>query len=174
MIYKEHPGNYLKNQIHHHTIRQICDITKYCQQKIIFAVGEVEKKNVLYVTFRGSHSWNDFVTDFDMKEVDAGKVHAGFLKRSKTVPIEYIIKCAEVKSCQSIVPCGHSLGGAISAIVGLDLMKNYKIPVYCISFGVPLFANSRFAEQIREYEDQIINHVNCTDIVPGLLSLELL
>jgi len=173
-IYKEHPETYLQNQSQCHTIRKICDITKYSQQKIMFAVGEVEKKNVLYVTFRGSHSWDDFLADFDMKleEVNAGKVHAGFLKRSKTVPIEYIMECAEAKNCQSIVTCGHSLGGAVSAIVGLDLMKNYEIPVYCITFGVPLFANSTFAEQIREYEDHIINHVKCTDIVPGLLSLE--
>jgi hypothetical protein len=176
-IYAEHPIDMLKDQSTSHTIGTVCDITKYSPQKVILAVGEVDNTNVLYVAYRGTDSRGDFMADINirLKEKDnmpGAKFHAGFEERSNTVPVEYILMCAEKEDCQTIVTCGHSLGGAVSSIIALDLMKNTSKQVYNITFGAPFFGNETARKACGAFKKLIVHYVDCKDIVPGLLSLE--
>ena len=176
-VYDSHPLSKLNENIDAHTVKTICDITKYSDQKAMLAVGEVDGSNVLYVAYRGSKSRSDFMADFDFKlrtkkGLPGGKYHAGFAERSETIKVDYILNCAQKKNCQTIVTCGHSLGGAVSSIVALNLMIKTVKDVYNITFGAPLFANETVKKSCAESERRMVQYLNCEDIVPGLLSLE--
>ena len=147
----------------------------------MLAVGIVDQENVLYVGFKGTESKDDIMADINIKlkkkkTLPGGKFHSGFLERSDTVPIEYILECAENYECQTIVTCGHSLGGAVSSIMALNMMRNSdgQVQVYNITFGAPFFGNEAARKMCRDekFEQNIVHYVDYQDIVPGLLSLE--
>ena len=158
-----------------HTIKLICDISKNSKQRLMVAVGSIaEGKNTLYVAFRGCQSKDDFSSTLDITMVKSdhgGKVHEGFLDRSRTLPTDYILKCSDAYDCDSIVTCGHSLGGAVSSILATELMKITQKPVFNITFGAPLFCNRDFYKANENIEKNFLHYVNLDDVIPGILSL---
>ena len=53
-VYSEDPTNFLNKRSTSHSVHTICGITKYSDQKLMVAIGEVEKSQVLYYACRGS------------------------------------------------------------------------------------------------------------------------
>ena len=148
----------------------------------MLAVGRVAAANTLYVAFRGTASWDDAVADADIHPdekpaIPGGKVHSGFNKRSAFVPLKQILHCAEKEDCQTIITCGHSLGGAVSSIAAIDLVihlgKNPDNRVFNITFGSPFFGNKSVRKTCKEeqYEQNLLHYVGHQDVVPGILLL---
>ena len=114
----------------------------------------------------------------DSEDMSEEKFHSGFEERANTIPLEYILKCAEKEDCKTIVTCGHSLGGVVSSIVALGLMRSRErtddLHVYNITFGAPFFGNETVRQMCKNYklEQNILLYVDYKDIVPGLLSLD--
>ena len=176
-VYEEDPLDFLNKTSRNHSVKTIYGITKYSNQKMMVAEGEVEKEGVLYVVYRGSKSNDDFMTDIDIKQMAKVKMqglfHAGFEERSRILSTEYILDCAQRIGCETIVICGHSLGGAVSSIAALDLMRVGRegIKIYNITF--PFFGIEDVRKMCKEdkFAKNILHYVDYKDIVPGLLSL---
>ena len=182
-VYKEDPAAYLSSSSNNHTIHTVAAISQHSPQKVMLAVGDVGGKRTLYVAFRGTASWEDAVADMDIKlrtkdAIPGGRFHSGFDKRPSVLPMQHILSCARQEDCKTIVTCGHSLGGAVSAISAIDLMlhlgKNTDLAVvYNITFGSPFFANETVRKKCKEerFDHRMIHYVGHKDIVPGILSL---
>ena len=181
-VYKDDPTAYLTESSPNHTIYTVCAVSKNSAQGVMLAVGTVGDTNTLYVAFRGTATWKDAVTDADihLKEkpsIPGGKVHSGFDERASTVPLDQILHCAQEENCQTIITCGHSLGGAVSAITAIDLMIHLgpdpDIKVFNITFGSPFFANDSVRQTCKrgQYERHMLHYVGHQDVVPGILSL---
>ena len=181
-VYKPDPTAYLTESSPNHTISTVCAVSKYSAQGVMLAVGKVKETNTLYVAFRGTATWKDAVTDADihLKEkpsILGGKVHSGFDKRAATVPLEQILHCAREENCQTIITCGHSLGGAVSSLTAIDLMirlgPDPETTVFNITFGSPFFANETVRQTCKreQYERNMLHYVGHQDVVPGILSM---
>ena len=181
-VYKEDPGAYLSSSSNNHTIYTVSAISQHSPQKVMLAVGMVAEKRTLYVAFRGTTSWDDAVTDMDIKmgtkdAMPGGLFHSGFNKRSGQLPSQLILHCAEKEGCETVITCGHSLGGAVSSISYIDLMlhlgKNADLVVNNITFGSPFFANETVRKKCKDerFDQRMIHYVGHNDIVPGVLSL---
>ena len=184
-VYQENPSptEYLSSSSTHHTIYTVLAISQYSDQKLMLALGEVKEKKVLYVAFRGTKSWEDAMADADIKQrgrqdIPGGTFHSGFESRSRVLPAWQILNFAEREDCETIVVCGHSLGGAVAAVsatsLGIELKKqNKEISTYCITFGAPLFANETVRQYCQQqmFDQHMMHFVGYKDIVPGVLSL---
>ena len=120
-----------------------------------------------------------------MQAFPGGKFHSGFHKRSKTtVAVRHILDCAEKADCETIITCGHSLGGAVSSVTTINLLlalePNSSTAVHNITFGAPFFTNERVRKACQQQrpgtsrgtiDQNMLHYVSHKDIVPGLLSL---
>ena len=183
--YANKPADALQETIQKHTIHTIHAVSnpKHCDQGVILAVGRVNNKDTLYVAYRGTTTWSAAIADADIalqKEprIPGGRIHSGFSKRSReTARARDIVYCATIANCETIITCGHSLGGAVSSVSALDLLqflgKDTEIKVHNITFGAPFFANQpvrKFCET-KDFAQHFLHYVSCEDIVPCLLSL---
>ena len=182
-VYKEDPVAYLSESSNNHTIHTVAAVSQHFpQKKVMLAVGDVGEKRTMYVAFRGTASWEDAVGVLDIKlrakdAIPGGKFHSGFDKRSRDLPMQCIITCARQEKCETIVTCGHSLGGAVSSISAINLMlhlgKSSTLAVYNVTFGSPFFANETVRKKCKEerFDRHMLHYVGHKDIVPGILSL---
>ena len=182
-VYKADPKARLEEMQLKHTIHTIHAISKHSDQRVILAVGRVNDKDTLYVAFRGTTTWEDAVTDVNIKlerqpSFEGGSFHSGFMRRAKeTIRRRDIYYVAEHANCKTIILCGHSLGGAVSSIAALDLLNHlpadtdYK--VHNITFGAPFFANEAARKYCKKknFVQHLLHYVSVKDVVPGLLSL---
>ena len=183
-VYKDNPMEYLSASSTTHTIHTVCAISENSDQDVMVAVGKVERSNtnVLYVAFRGTSTWKDVVANADIQlkskdTIPGGKVHSGFDKRASVLPMKQILHCARKENCLLIVTCGHSMGGAVSAISAIDLMlhldQDSDMTVHNITFGTPFFANKTVKQTCTEkkFEQNMLHYIGHKDVVPGILSL---
>ena len=181
-VYKKDQREYLNNCLTHHKIHTICG--KSLNSDILLAVGNTNDENTLYVTFRGTSSWDDIRDDLDvetqkMDSIPGGRFHSGFFRRAAKVSVEEIMEVAELKCCKTVVTCGHSLGGAVSSIVAINLLKYLEeresedVRVYNVTFGAPFFGNKVIKHFCNDHKiaEIMLHHVGHTDIVPAILSL---
>ncbi|MBQ6143100.1 MAG: lipase family protein [Clostridia bacterium] len=91
-----------------------------------------EKENAIFVTFRGTHGYDDIKTDIEFPKqkcsfLNNKEVHGGFLKaynffkeKLKKELTELVKKHKDAK----IIFTGHSLGGALATLSALDTATN--------------------------------------------------
>lgn len=134
------------------------------------------KKNRLYIVFRGSDEWKDWKSNIMINQIelkDNVKVHKGFylfLQRNNIIKtILNIIETIQKEKNYDIIICGHSLGGALSQVLGYELLDtNYNIQIYI--FGMLNIGNLEFQNKlIQRYPIILINFSN--DIIFQLLSI---
>ena len=81
----------------------------------------------LIVAFKGSDTKEDWLDNLTLaQEADMrylGKFHKGFLKRGKSISIEDIFASSKHYKASKIITCGHSLGGAVSSVVHMNLLQ---------------------------------------------------
>ena len=136
----------------------------------------------LSITFRGTESARDILTDLNilqvkmplrhMKEEDLPEVHWGFYNQFKELKpdLDKIVKdyVNDTKIIsKEVVFSGHSLGGALATISALNYAFEYPVLVVdCVTLGSPRVGDSKFAN----YFNRIINHsfrfVNDNDPIP--------
>ena len=137
-----------------------------CSQAIIGRVGET-----LYITFRGSDEFRDFITDvnffkrsLNIWNVDCGKVHSGFYnyyEKLRDICFKYIIEYKD------IVMTGHSLG---SSVTYLALETKIRFPVKkvrCVTFGSPRLGNKKFVDVVDKKVAYNIRVRNSKDPIPS-------
>ena len=179
--YSQQPLEYLRENSKQHSIQKVIGISEHSEQRVILAIAEAKNVKSLLVAYRGTESATDVMADIQIDKTTKsgfeGKFHKGFASRSETVPMKYITQYAKETECKTIITCGHSLGGAVSTIAALDLMKETKcmdINVYNITFGAPFWGDKAALKSCQDQDmtAKILNYANCHDIVPGILNLD--
>ncbi len=115
----------------------------------------INPKPTLYVIFKGSSSFKDFVSDAKFAPMPLanipgvpqnvnGQVHIGFYRHMEA-ELEEMVVAVQTLSAKipqgRIVVCGHSLGGAMATLFSFILCKrNVGVagaPIECFTYGAP-------------------------------------
>lgn len=110
------------------------------QKYMVLETGEC-----IYVGMMGTKSLDDVLVDGQVQKksvpfsVGQAAAHAGFLKRAMDIPIHALYRYACIVKGKRLVVCGHSLGGAVAALVTYRLVSETGAfdSVLCITFGSP-------------------------------------
>lgn len=125
----------------------------------------------LVITFKGSTTFDDYLTDLEFVQIEdefniPGKLHKGFyeliFKKSN-----YRVILDNINSFQfnKLYITGHSLGGALSTIFYSYIKTSNAVSnVELINFGAPTVGNRTFAKNFNG-----IRFVNENDIVPKII-----
>ncbi|CAK9159750.1 unnamed protein product [Ilex paraguariensis] len=160
-------------------IELIVDV-QHCLQGF---VGVAKDLNAIVIAFRGTQerSIQNWVEDLYWKQLDLNypgmpdaMVHHGFYNAYHNTTVRPGVLSA-VKEAQElygdlqIMVTGHSMGGAMAAFCGLDLMVNCKAQnVQVMTFGQPRVGNSAFVSYYNELMPNTIRVTNGHDMVPHL------
>jgi len=117
-------------------------------------------KNTLYISFRGTESFRDCLSDINVIQVPMDldnipdeyrpNVHWGFLRQFRSLQ-KFIEKDIENFKGTEIVITGHSLGGAQCTIAGLAFSHKYPIDTFsCYTFGSPRVGDKKFKKLFNE------------------------
>jgi len=138
-------------------------------------IGYLASDNSIYVVFRGSSSIPNWITNLSTTKTtytsfaDCNcKVHAGFFSAEQAV-ITGVLN--EVKRLRGIYPTaaikttGHSLGGAMAQLTGMDLIKaGYDVQMY--NFGQPRIGDAAYSAYSKTKFPKQYRVVHHRDMVP--------
>lgn len=133
-----------------------------------------DKINTLYIVFRGSDELKDWRSNIMINDIilkDNVKIHKGFylfLQKNNIIKtILNIIEIIQKTKKYKIIICGHSLGGALSQVLGYELLDtSYNIDI--IIFGMINIGNLEFQKKLQNrYNIIMVNFSN--DVVFQLL-----
>lgn len=118
------------------------------------------------VTFPGTASWRDCLTDAKIRKAKsgAGQLHRGFCAAAGSV---YDGILAALPKSARVVVSGHSLGGAVATIIADWLLSGgYQVETV-ITFGSPRVGNRAWARTYnRLLAERTYRIVNAGDPVP--------
>lgn len=150
------------------------------------------REKELVIAFQGTMGIEDWMDDLNAlmiplhwhgTENDREKIHWGFYRSYMSVRDQIItngietISRNEWKDIKTIHIVGHSLGGAIASICGLDLRTNYNQnltedkEIRIVTLGQPRIGNLAFSEYYDRCfpgANDTLRIVNGNDIVPHL------
>ncbi|KAI8387506.1 lipase precursor [Blakeslea trispora] len=132
----------------------------------------------IYLVFRGSISAQNWMTDFQAMPVpysaaSGASVHSGFQSAIKDSVGTYfpIVKAQlDANPDYKILVTGHSLGGALALLGGMDLtQRDSRINSSNLSiftYGGPRVGNKAFAEYVVKSKVPVFRSVNKMDPIP--------
>lgn len=166
--------NYLRKQTFSiSTILRDMDFAKnfIIESTYLIIIG-IKLKETVFITIRGTQSFNDVIVDLKLQKKvypfgSNVKLHRGFYKAVLKEFDNVIEKLSTYSEC-NICVTGHSLGGAIAALLFNKLSKNNtlhrnNIKLHsCYTFGMPRYGN----HEAIEYLASPFAVYNINDIVP--------
>ena len=135
--------------------------------------------NTFVIGFRGSEETGtaDWVTDlkfiqqaypFAPKGTSGIEVHYGFIEAYTSVR-DAVLQAAKDTPHKEVVLVGHSLGGALATLAGLDIAENVPgkdVSVY--TFGSPKVGNAAFVDAYSPRVPNTYRIVNDADLIPHI------
>jgi predicted lipase len=127
------------------------------------------------VAIRGTSNWQDWLADLEAPLVpdrsvpSAGLVHMGFQLVYEHIRDSILeLLGAHCQGAQAIYVTGHSLGGALAVLCGLDLARNSPVKVVpeVHTFAGPRAGNAEFASNVAQLIPVYRRVVNFMDVVP--------
>lgn len=137
-------------------------------KQLVYGLFKIEDN--LFLVFKGSSNFADFLSDIDFIQIDdtfniPGKIHKGFYELLfKSFIHREIIKDIESFGFNKLFITGHSLGGALATVFYAFLKTCRKYDMELINFGSPRVGDYDFCNHISG--TRIINE---NDIVPKIL-----
>ncbi|MCA9560514.1 MAG: lipase family protein [Myxococcales bacterium] len=132
----------------------------------------------LIVSVRGTKNWKDFGTDAGAKKdskrfkaVDA-RVHSGFAAHADALA-DFVARTVQAeKGSRKLYLTGHSLGGAVAALLAYDLQVNRGVQVDGVmTFGAPRVGGQGWASKYdRVLKTRTWRWINRHDPVPHVPS----
>ena len=129
--------------------------------------------SIAYIAFRGTMEPQEWMQNFTYKQQHAlflnnsknsPNIHSGFLEVYNNFRNNLIHKIKELKPTQIFI-AGHSLGGAIATICGLDLkILGYNTIVY--NFASPRVGDDKFCDLVKNSNLPLYRIVNTSDVAP--------
>jgi hypothetical protein len=141
------------------------------------AIIEVDSKNCCqWIAIRGTDNLENWLLDFDyiehrFKTPEQNKIpvsmcfHSGFYKGTIGI-YEQIIRQQDLNRSYATHITGHSLGGAIAAILMILLKDDGYLIQQCVTFGQPKVTDKQGAKQCEHLP--LLRVINEKDIVPSL------
>lgn len=160
-------------------IELIVDV-QHCLQAF---VGVAEDLNAVVIAFRGTqeHSIQNWIEDLFWKQLDLSypgmpdaMVHHGFYvayhnTTMRPCVVNAVKRARKIYGDLKIMVTGHSMGGAMASLCGLDLTVNHEAPdVQVMTFGQPRIGNAAFASYYSQLVPNTIRITNEHDMVPHL------
>jgi len=116
-------------------------------------VGYTPSQSTIYVSYRGSESMDNWISNIDVILTDYPKcsgceVHKGFYVAEQRVIAEIISQVKALKQqfpSYAVMVTGHSLGAALATFTAIDIQEAGIGPVRLYMFGCPRVGNSAFA-----------------------------
>eukprot|EP00928_Gymnodinium_smaydae_P084476 TRINITY_DN6774_c0_g2_i2.p1 TRINITY_DN6774_c0_g2~~TRINITY_DN6774_c0_g2_i2.p1 ORF type:complete len:639 (+),score=117.36 TRINITY_DN6774_c0_g2_i2:133-2049(+) len=137
-----------------------------------FVAARDHEMRWIVVAVRGTLSLKDILTDVAAKQVDFldGRAHEGFVHCADFLEERLVdVLSAELRQHPGyrIVFCGHSMGGAVGAMVAARLRKTKEWAQDCISFGIgtPGVLSASVGERLAS-EQAVFTAVNGQDWAP--------
>lgn len=128
------------------------------------------------IAFAGTNSKENVLTDVKILDVSFGacgnsktRVHAGFLEAWDSVRTKVLQHVTQLTT-ETVVFTGHSLGGALACVAGLDVACTLGKKVKVVSFGAPHVGDELFADVFNAKIWESTRVVNPLDPVPRSLS----
>ncbi|KAL2229792.1 UNVERIFIED_CONTAM: Lipase A [Sesamum indicum] len=146
-------------------------------------VGVATDLNAIVIAFRGTQersiqNWVEDLywkqLDIDYPGVDGAMVHHGFYTAYHNTSVRpgvlrAVRKVKNLYGDIKIMVTGHSMGGAMAALCGLDLRLSLgEQNVQVMTFGQPRIGNAVFASYFNQIVPDTIRVTNGHDIVPHL------
>lgn len=138
-------------------------------------IGFNDEKEII-VSFRGAYTDLNWINVFEFWQDDypyakGAKVEHGFMNYWKSVEVQVI---AEVKKLQAkfpdytVISTGHSLGGSLSLLGAIDMVRAGIKNVQVWNYGQPRVGNVEFAAYATSIVPSIIRITNHHDIAPEI------
>ncbi|WZZ22068.1 hypothetical protein YC2023_123455 [Brassica napus] len=146
-------------------------------------VGVAKDLNAIIIAFRGTqeHSIQNWVSDLFWKQLDLNypdmpdaMVHHGFYSAYHNTTLRPAVLGAVQRAKISyganinIIVTGHSMGGAMAAFCGLDLVNEGEENVQVMTFGQPRVGNAAFASYYSLLVPNTFRITHEHDMVPHL------
>lgn len=151
------------------------------------ATAATAAATTMYLTFRGTSSTQDVITDLNIiqerirgQKYGKIRIHKGFLDQYRSVSsdIEECIRKVIKKHEQpenvefKLFIAGHSLGGALAQIATVYLGEAFPcLTITCHTFGSPRVGNKAFAKLISKMASDYVRVANTNDPVPMIPQL---
>ncbi|MFN3581230.1 MAG: lipase family protein, partial [Pseudomonas sp.] len=126
---------------------------------------------IILITVRGSASFDDWLRDFDARQVPiadgTGNAHRGFYNAFIAARFFTESYLRRFYSDQTIIVTGHSLGGSIALLLADWIKRRAEAPkVILYTYGAPRTGDSTFVESAKD----LIHHriINNNDLVPSV------
>lgn len=166
------------------SLRKVIELNNKMDTSATFGVIWVSK-NTIWIAFRGTgNNLQEWINNFRVTQLSYDnnknnlelpafmvqnkniKIHKGFfiMYDGMIKPILDIIK-THYKQGMQIVVTGHSLGAAVSTIVGAKLKSIGYDNVLVYTFASPRVGNEEFTDYINQIELPLFRVVNTEDIV---------
>jgi hypothetical protein len=148
------------------------DLVKWIEHKESDTQGfiAIDSNDVVYLVWRGSSSKKDFQNDASVQKfpfIEPGeKIHIGFKSSWEAVRDLVYKTLKELDRIESIVICGHSLGGAVATLSAYAIHKELGIDrIECCTIGSPRVGNKKFKENYNLTPIKTLRIVHHNDVV---------
>jgi predicted lipase len=116
-------------------------------------IGYTESQKAIYVTFRGSESIQNWISNLDAiltsyPLCNGCEVHKGFYTAEQAVfpaVLSQVNALTAKYPSYSVIVTGHSLGAALATLTAMDLLANKVKNVRLFNYGSPRVGNTDFA-----------------------------
>jgi hypothetical protein len=136
-------------------------------------INVINTNNTLYICFRGTSSFKNWKSNFDLrlkeykKYDNKFKIHNGYYTQYSSIRHNILPFLVKNNTYNNIIVCGHSLGGALATICCLDICDNiYNRNITCVTFGCPRIGDKKFADLYNSYNINTHRIVISGDPIP--------
>ncbi|UHA72477.1 lipase family protein [Paenibacillus sp. 481] len=132
-----------------------------------------ESKHEIVIAFRGTGSFQDNESDQDIFQIpypyvqNSGKTHRGFTCIYESTRNNIIRVLNKLSPTKRLYITGHSLGGALAVLAGLDIAVNTKFHKPIVyTYGSPRTGDPTFAAKYDNIVKNSVRVYNVHDIIP--------
>ncbi len=186
---KYHPNEPITPYIDYNEETVIHELMYMCDKTPMFVESSICKedtqayivqcKDDMYITFRGTSSIKDALTNIELTRVPLpnypnAQVHKGFLEQYKAIENSLFDAISNAQrnpdgAIKQIHITGHSLGGALAQLAAFHISNRFiDAQITCTTFGSPRVGNHTFAKLLQNAVHDQIRVTHEKDPVPNM------